>query len=99
MPSSLHKLLFHCIEVIDFFDVPIGQLSEEALEAMHKIFRKNRLQHTRESSRTNTCEDRMRNFLIMSYHFIHREVYQENIEKSIKILKVFLMSQTLRMKA
>src|SRR5699024_2290508 len=40
MPISVHKLLCHGPEIINFFNLPIGQLSEEALEASHKEFRK-----------------------------------------------------------
>jgi len=38
MPCTLHKLLFHGIKIMQNFDLPIGQFTEEALEASHKIY-------------------------------------------------------------
>ena len=35
MPASAHKILIHGADVMDTLLLPIGQLSEEALEAMH----------------------------------------------------------------
>ena len=66
MPSSVHKLLIHGIDIISNFDLPIGQLSEEALEASHKEFRKHRLAHTRKSSRINTNKDLLNLLLLRS---------------------------------
>lgn len=57
MPSSLHKVLVHGVSVIKFFDLPIGELSEEALEARHKEIKKNRLYRTRKTSRLHTNTD------------------------------------------
>lgn len=66
MPSSVHKVLFHSCEVINFFQLPIGMLSEEALEATHKVIRKNRLNHTRKNSRANSNADLLNHLLISS---------------------------------
>jgi hypothetical protein len=66
MPSSVHKLLIHGAEIIEYFPIPIGQMTEEAIEATHKVFRKTRLDHTRKTSRTNTCMDLMKRMLLMS---------------------------------
>lgn len=65
MPSSLHKLLIHGCDIIKYFDIPIGKLSEEVLEARHKEVRKQRLNHTRKSSRVNTNTDLL-NMLILT---------------------------------
>jgi len=70
MPSSIHKLLVHGKDIVDNFDIPIGQLSEDALEASHKMFRRNRLKHTRKSSRSHTCLDLMNYMLISSDPYI-----------------------------
>lgn len=70
MPSSVHRLLVHGIDIIKNFDLPIGQLSEDALEARHKEIRKQRLSHTRKSSRTNTNKDLMTQLLITSDPYI-----------------------------
>lgn len=56
-PPTVHKVLIHGAEIIRSFLVPIGQLSEEALEAGNKDFRNTRLYHARKTSRKDNCED------------------------------------------
>jgi len=70
MPCTLHKLLFHGVEIMQYFDVPIGQMTEEALEASHKVFRRTRLHHARKTSRIFNCQDVMNHMLLMSDPFI-----------------------------
>lgn len=45
MPTSLHLILVHGWQVIDQLFLPIGKLSEEALEALHKRFADFRQNH------------------------------------------------------
>jgi hypothetical protein len=59
MPVSLHKILIHGPAIITSFFVPIGILSEEALECRHKDFRRIREHNTRKTSRLNTNKDIM----------------------------------------
>lgn len=66
MPSSVHKILVHGCEIIESFSLPIGQLSEDALEASHKEVRKNRLFHTRKNSRNNSNRDLLKRLLLNS---------------------------------
>ena len=66
MPSSVHKILVHGCEIIESFSLPIGQLSEDALEARHKEVRKYRLFHTRKSSRINSNIDLLKRLLLTS---------------------------------
>jgi len=66
MPSSVHKILIHGCEVIASFSLPIGQLSEDALEARHKEVRKHRLHHTRKFSRVSSNTDLLRMLLLTS---------------------------------
>lgn len=66
MPVTLHKILLHGPTVIEHFLLPIGQMSEEALEARHKEFRKFRLEHSRKISRTKTNPDILHSLLISS---------------------------------
>lgn len=40
MPASVHEILFHSAEIIRNAFLPIGQLSEEVIEARHKEFRR-----------------------------------------------------------
>lgn len=66
MSPTVHKILIHGAEIIKYAIVPIGQLSEEALEARHKEFRKYRLQHTRKINRKATNEDILHHLLLTS---------------------------------
>lgn len=66
MPISLHKLLIHSPDVILSFFIPIGQLSEEALECRHKDIRHIREHNARKSSRINTNRDIMTMLLLTS---------------------------------
>ena len=38
MPSSVHKLLVHGVDIINNFDLPVGQLAEDAIEARLKKY-------------------------------------------------------------
>ena len=40
MPQSLHKILIHGWQVVDEMVLPIGMMSEEALKARNKDFKK-----------------------------------------------------------
>lgn len=66
MPASVHKLLFHSTDIIKNALVPIGQLSEEALEANHKFFRDYRENHSRKFSRESNNRDILNNLLLAS---------------------------------
>ena len=66
MPSSVHKVLVHGCDIVDFFEFPIGQLSEDALEARHKEFRKIRLCNTRKTSRIDGNTDLIKTLLMTS---------------------------------
>lgn len=57
MPASVHKILVHGAKVISSFLVPIGQLTEEALESRNKDIRNYREDHTRKFSRVQTNTD------------------------------------------
>lgn len=70
MPTSVHKILMHGAEIIKHFALPIGMMSEEALEARNKDLRKYRLHHTRKNSRKNTMEDLANTLFISSDPFI-----------------------------
>ncbi|XP_030763922.1 uncharacterized protein LOC115888358 isoform X1 [Sitophilus oryzae] len=66
MPSSVHKVLEHGCEIIESFSLPIGQLSEDDLEARHKEVRKYRLFHTRKCSRISSNTDLLKRLSITS---------------------------------
>lgn len=70
MPNSVHKVLLHGADVIEKMAVPIGLLSEEALEARNKDFRYIRQHHTRKTSRQKTMQDLMNQLFVSSDPFI-----------------------------
>lgn len=66
MPVSVHKILIHGADVIENFAVPIGQLSEDVLEARQKNYKLYRESFSRKMSRVATNEDVFHNLLISS---------------------------------
>lgn len=66
MPASMHKILIHGSDIIDYAVVPIGQLSEEVQEARHKEVRQYREFNSRKMSREKTNEDLLHSLLISS---------------------------------
>lgn len=67
MPATVHKVLVHGIGFIKYTTIPIGYLSEEAIESSHKIIRKARLEHTRKCDREATNKD------LFVYLLLHSE--------------------------
>lgn len=70
MPSSVHKILIHGADIIQNAALPIGMLSEEALESRNKDFRYVREHHARKMSRENNIEDLFNNLLFSSDPYI-----------------------------
>lgn len=67
MPSSVHKILIHGADIIQYFGMlPIGKLSEEASESRNKDFRTYREHHSRKVSRIASNEDILNNLLLSS---------------------------------
>ena len=65
MPVTVHKILILSVEVIKLALLPIGMLSEEAIEARHKHIRKYREGHAIKMSRESNIQDVL-NFLLVS---------------------------------
>lgn len=59
MPVSVHKMLMHGAHFIDMLCIPVGQVSEETIEARHKDIRRVRLYHASKTSRTRVNKDLM----------------------------------------
>ncbi|CAH2093577.1 unnamed protein product [Euphydryas editha] len=57
MSTSVHKLLIHSSDIIESVPLPMGQLSEDVLEASQKEYKNIRLMHSRKTSRVNTNTD------------------------------------------
>ena len=66
MPQSLHKILIHGWQVVDEMVLPIGMMSEEALEARNKDFKKFREFFSTKCSRLKTNEDLLRRYMCSS---------------------------------
>ena len=56
MPQSIHRILIHWWQVVDWMALPIGMLSEEAQEAHNKEFKKFWESFSRKCSRSKTNE-------------------------------------------
>ncbi|XP_050314983.1 uncharacterized protein LOC126749358 [Anthonomus grandis grandis] len=84
MPSSVHKVLVHGCDIIDFFELPIGQLAEDALEERHKEFRKIRLCNSRKTSRVNANTDIISTLLLTSDPELSS--YRQSTKKNKNIL-------------
>lgn len=69
MPTSVHKLLIHGTEIIDYA-LPIGQMSEDAQESCNKYIKRYREDFTRKCSRTKTMEDLFLRLLVTFDPFI-----------------------------
>ncbi|KAG8179246.1 hypothetical protein JTE90_004074 [Oedothorax gibbosus] len=57
MSTTVHKLLIHGSDIMNSLPLPLGQLSEDVLEASHKLYKNLRLFHSRKTSRINTNTD------------------------------------------
>lgn len=66
MPPTLHRLLLHSAVVVEETILPIGAMSEEAAEALHKVVRRFRQHHTRKDSRIHTMSDLFHRLLVTS---------------------------------
>lgn len=90
MPPTIHKLLIHGSSIVKETILPIGLLSEEALEATHKYVRKFREHHTRKNSRLNTNEDLFKRLLLTSDPLISSyqkgDKKQRNMSEHVKNL-------------
>jgi len=53
MPTSVHKIVLLCANIIKHALLLIGQLSEELIETRHKEFRRFRLNNTRKKVGNN----------------------------------------------
>lgn len=92
MPVSVHKILIHGSDIIDYSIVPIGQLSEEVQESRHKEVRKYREYNTRKMAREKTNEDLLyslltsSDFLVSSYRQVMSSKKLELLEDAEKLL-------------
>ena len=92
MPPTVHKILDHGIEIIQHFSLPIGFLSEDALEARHKEIRKYRSETSRKNSRMNCLNDVFKRMLQTSEPIIakNRRIIERK-EKNFDDIRRFLI--------
>ena len=84
MPVTVHKLLVHSTEIIEYCILPIGMLSEEAQESRNKDLRRFREFHTRKCSRISTNTDLLNMLILTSDPLIN--VFRESSKKNRKSL-------------
>ena len=78
MPASVHKVLMHGQNVIQYHSLlPLGQLSEDAQEARNKDYKFYRLHHARKCSRTSTNEDVMHTLMYTSDPYITSKIWHK----------------------
>lgn len=66
MSTTVHKIFLHGHAIVSHSPLPIGQLSEEALEARNKDFKLYREHFSRKTSRLDTMTDIFNRMLISS---------------------------------
>ena len=59
LPATVHKILSHGHQAIEFFDLPHGSYSEQALETSNKFFKKARKYGSRKTSYIDSLTDSM----------------------------------------
>jgi len=57
MSPRIHKILVHGCQINNSSPIPLGCLGENASEARNKVYKKDRLSHSRKNSRLNTMTD------------------------------------------
>jgi hypothetical protein len=70
VPASVHKVLMHGAQVVAAAMLPIGQISEEAQESLHKQLKAYRERYSRKCSRISTNTDLIHSLLVSSDPFI-----------------------------
>ena len=66
MPQSLHRILIHGWQIVDWMVLPTSMLSEEAQAASNKDFKKFRESFSRKCSNSKTNEDLLRRLMCSS---------------------------------
>ena len=66
MSASAHKLLLHGADIIESLPLPVGQLSEDVIEAGHKTYKNLRQGHSKKISRIDTNLDILNWMLVFS---------------------------------
>lgn len=89
LPPSLHKVLVHAPDVINYAVLPIGELSEEAAESKNKDIKMFRRQNTRKMSRIATNTDLLNRSFLSSAPFITGQRKLPCTKKSILLKSAY----------
>lgn len=95
MNVSLHKLLDHGVSIIMNSILPPSYFCEEAAEAKNKLYRNDRLQHARKTSRTDNLSDVIKRACLTSDPYISSKSLATNLKKKKKLSPLSLDLQKL----
>lgn len=85
LTPTLHKILVHSQEIIEYQSLPLGELSEEAQESKNKDYKRYRYQNTCKISRTRQNED-LYNMLAASSDPLISSLRHVRTQKDMKAL-------------
>ena len=74
MTPTLHKILCHSTQFMQYVNVNVGSLSEESIESGHKSLRQSRLIHARKMSREENLFD------ILTWNHCKTDLMVQNCE-------------------
>jgi len=80
--ATVHKLLVHGAQVIECSVLPVGSLGEKSSEARNKLYKRDRLLHSRKNSRVNNLTDVFHRALDSSDPFLPSISWQKKIQFS-----------------
>lgn len=89
LPASLHKVLVHAPDVINYALLPIGELSEEAAESKNKDIKMFRRQNTRKMSHIATNTDLINRLLLSSDPFLTGQRKLPCTEKTVLLKSAY----------
>lgn len=89
MSATVHKILFHGADIIKSLPLPVGQLSEDVIEASHKEYKNLRQYHSRKFSRANTNSDIFNWMLVSSDPVLADKRKKAKKKTKQKIMKLY----------
>lgn len=93
MPTTIHKILMHGHQIIQWAPLPIGQLSEDAQEARNKDIKQYREHFARKSERNKTMQDVFQRMMITSDPYISsigKQLKRQSKNFSSEAMEMFL---------
>lgn len=80
MTPTVHKIIAHSSDIIESTVLPVGYFGEERAKARNKVYKTDRLYHTRKSNRINNFTDVFHRAMDSSVPIIS----SVNLERSIR---------------